>query len=880
MMKYYRNASILFCIALTTISISVFTNSGGPPLANTAAPGDGNCTGCHSGSLITSGTDWNNFSITSTIPGTGYVPGTTYTITITHTVSGISRWGFQATVLNSSNAMAGTIINTNTSQMGTGTSGGKTYISHNSGGNSGSGTRTWTFDWTAPNPGVGTITVYAVVNAANNNSSTSGDQIYAKSVSFNQQGQAPPTAVIANDRDSICAGESIQFNGSGTNNPTSYSWLFSGGTPQNTNQQNPLVTYANAGSFTARLITTNSFGSSSPVTKTIVVKPKPTASVSPAGPVTVCGNDSVLLSSSTSTGTQYLWSPGNATTSGIYAKNTGNYSVLITAPNGCSTQSNTVTVTQRNKPSVTLQANRTTTCSNDSVTFTALPAGLTAYQFKTLGVQLQNSSSHQYKTLLLLPLSNVYVIATDSFGCKSDSTNGVNVVVQTAPAGPATVSCDSIAQNFIRFRWSSVSSALGYEISTDSGRTWNTPSSGNLGLTHSISGLNQATRITLFARAILLGPVCTRSMPGIGSCVTPGCVNITYNLAYDSVKTVCAVATTDTATVTITNSNVSAYFYRVDEVNASGNVIRTVIPFGATPAVRVPLQPTGIHRFRISLYDAALLGCDTARQTFVIRTQQEAVNAPVIQLNKPGLAYCNDEDVIITTLQLPGKSVYQLYKYNNLLFTGSSLSWTLSPAQAEDGAVFRVVALDTITNCPQISNGAIIQRKPSFVASFTANQLSLPWQVEFNDSSSQSVSRKWYFGDGGTDTARTSIHNYASIGVYDVTLITSDADACTSDSVPVQITVLPLSVGYNLNKSLIHFYPNPAKGELYLESEEDIQSVYFTSIHGSLVQVDYSYDGQLKYWFNLNELSDGVYLLHVRSKSDTFIRSFKVIVAH
>ncbi|MFN9520073.1 MAG: hypothetical protein ACK574_10140, partial [Bacteroidota bacterium] len=119
MTKLYTRATLLCVGIILAISTTVFTNTGGAPSGNTAAPGDGNCTGCHSGSLITSGADWNNFTITSTVPVGGYVPGTTYTITISHTQSGINKWGFQATVLNSSNAMAGSIINTNTSQMST-----------------------------------------------------------------------------------------------------------------------------------------------------------------------------------------------------------------------------------------------------------------------------------------------------------------------------------------------------------------------------------------------------------------------------------------------------------------------------------------------------------------------------------------------------------------------------------------------------------------------------------------------------------------------------------------------------------------------------------------------------------------------------------------
>lgn len=876
MNRLYMRATLLCMGILLAISSTVFTNTGGAPAGRTAAPGEGNCTGCHSGSLITSGADWNNFTITSNIPVTGYVPGSTYTITISHTQSGINKWGFQATVLNSSNTMAGTIVNTNTLQMSTQTSGGKTYIGQNSGGTSGSGTKSWSFDWTAPNPGVGSITVYAVVNASNNNSSDAGDLIYARNVSFTQQGQGPPVATIVSSRDTICAGDTIQFSGSGTNNPLSYSWLLTGGTPPNSTQQNPRVVYANAGTFTARLIATNSFGSSAPVFKTIVVKPRPTATISPAGSVTVCGNDSVLLTASSNIGTQFVWSPGGLTTSSIYAKNTDNYRVSITA-NGCTTTSNSVAVTKRTRPSVTLVSNKASTCSNDTVIFTASPSGLASYQFKQLGFTLQNSSSNELKTLLLLaPFSNVYVIGTDSEGCKSDSSNSTSVFVQLAPLGP-TVTCDSVSLSFIRFRWTPVSSALGYEVSIDSGRTWTTPTSGNTGLTHSLSGLPQSTRFTLFVRAIISGFTCTRSMVGIGSCQTAGCTTITYNLNYDSVRQVCAGLSSDTATVTVSGANVNPYVYRVEEVSENGTVLRVVIPFSALPNMRLPLLPNGINRFRINLYDVALRGCDTVRKTIVIRTQQSPALPVALNFNKPSQIYCSNDTAILSTTALPEKQVYELYRNNALLFTGTATTWILPAFLSADGSVFRVVAKDTVQGCLLVSDARLLTRKPQYVSLFSYEQTGAT-NITFTDTTPASVSRLWLFGDGNVDTAKVTTHTYAAFGDYDVALITRDIDQCVSNSGAVTITVLPTSVGSVLQASGIQVYPIPAKGQLTIESNEPMQSVTLTTLTGQLADLTYIHDDNLKKVLNLNMLSESVYFIHIKCQTDVLARKYKLVI--
>jgi gliding motility-associated-like protein len=54
----------------------------------------------------------------------------------------------------------------------------------------------------------------------------------------------------------------------------------------------------------------------------------------------------------------------------------------------------------------------------------------------------------------------------------------------------------------IRFRWNAVANATGYEVSTDNGSTWMTPSSGTAGLTHTVSGLQVGQTVSLLARAL------------------------------------------------------------------------------------------------------------------------------------------------------------------------------------------------------------------------------------------------------------------------------------------------------------------------------------------------------------------------------------------
>jgi PKD repeat protein len=66
----------------------------------------------------------------------------------------------------------------------------------------------------------------------------------------------------------------VQFNDSSLNSPTSWSWTFGDGNPTNSTQQNPLHTYAPAGTYNVTLTATNTAGSAA-LTRTsyIVVSP-------------------------------------------------------------------------------------------------------------------------------------------------------------------------------------------------------------------------------------------------------------------------------------------------------------------------------------------------------------------------------------------------------------------------------------------------------------------------------------------------------------------------------------------------------------------------------------------------------------------------------
>lgn len=149
-------------------------SASGSVTGRTGAPGELNCTSCHAGTAQTGDTE-NSFILLNSVPAavTTYVPGATYTAALTMT-SNPAKKGFQATVLDASDNMAGTFVATATTAI-SGTT--RKYANHKSTSNT-STVSTWLWSWTAPATDAGDVTFYVATNKANANNNDSGDIIY------------------------------------------------------------------------------------------------------------------------------------------------------------------------------------------------------------------------------------------------------------------------------------------------------------------------------------------------------------------------------------------------------------------------------------------------------------------------------------------------------------------------------------------------------------------------------------------------------------------------------------------------------------------------------------------------------------------------------
>ncbi|MEL6535950.1 MAG: M43 family zinc metalloprotease [Bacteroidota bacterium] len=79
-------------------------------------------------------------------------------------------------------------------------------------------------------------------------------------VTFSSSTPQAPVAAFSANTTTINAGESIFFTDASTGNPTAWSWSFPGGTPATSTAQNPIVGFANPGTYTVNLTASNAQG--------------------------------------------------------------------------------------------------------------------------------------------------------------------------------------------------------------------------------------------------------------------------------------------------------------------------------------------------------------------------------------------------------------------------------------------------------------------------------------------------------------------------------------------------------------------------------------------------------------------------------------------
>ncbi len=84
-----------------------------------------------------------------------------------------------------------------------------------------------------------------------------------------------PEAAFSASSQEIWAGDTVWFFDQSTNNPTLWTWLFQGGEPNYSNQQNPYVVYPGSGTYTVNMMARNTYGADNLIKEGYIVVSAP-----------------------------------------------------------------------------------------------------------------------------------------------------------------------------------------------------------------------------------------------------------------------------------------------------------------------------------------------------------------------------------------------------------------------------------------------------------------------------------------------------------------------------------------------------------------------------------------------------------------------------
>jgi PKD repeat protein len=140
----------------------------------------------------------------------------------------------------------------------------------------------------------------------------------------------PMVSINANSN-TVCTNATVTF-ADLSSNTTSWQWMFPGGNPSSSTQQNPVVTYSQPGTYSVMLTASNSYGSQSVMRYNYI-----TVDAAPVTPViTVSGN---ILTSTNAYSYEWYYNNSllpNSNSRQINATFDGYYSVKVFSAGGCS----------------------------------------------------------------------------------------------------------------------------------------------------------------------------------------------------------------------------------------------------------------------------------------------------------------------------------------------------------------------------------------------------------------------------------------------------------------------------------------------------------------------------------------------------------------
>lgn len=259
----------------------------------------------------------------------------------------------------------------------------------------------------------------------------------------------PPTAEFSASTSEGCSPLSVQFTDESSPNTTHWNWTFQGGNPANSNLQNPVVTYANAGSYDVTLVVSNTAGQDT-ITRTsfIQVNTLPTTgfNVQVDGPnVTLSNTGTGATTTDWQIQDNGLMNLQGQTVSYTFSAN-GTYSIRQINTNDCGSNNLEQFVTISAYPVAGFIGNANGNCAPVSISFSNTSVNSTDFNW-TFENGNPATSTEQNPTVIFTEPGEYQISLTSSNQYGSNTTSQA-IIILGLPAPEFSVSLNSFTATF------------------------------------------------------------------------------------------------------------------------------------------------------------------------------------------------------------------------------------------------------------------------------------------------------------------------------------------------------------------------------------------------------------------------------------------------
>lgn len=638
----------------------------------------------------------------------------------------------------------------------------------------------------------------------------------------------PPVAAFDANPTEGCTPLMVFFDDQSSNNPTSWSWSFPGGTPSSSTAQNPVVNYNNPGTYSVTLTVSNAQGSNSITMNNLI-----TVNQDPVANFDYQLDENVVdFENLSQFGDSYEWDFGDGETSTvtnpihIYNED-GEYTVTLTTFNECGSDTYTVEITIVTAPFADFDSSDPEGCSPFEVDFYNFSSD-NAVSFLWSFPGGIPSTSTAFEPTVLYETPGVYHVTLTAYNSAGEDTYTALNYVEVYPnpeaafsyvANGLSVTFNSSASTGDSFFWTFGDG----QTSTQANPTHVYASGGNYTVTLTVTNvcgtdnISQTVNVTGAPVADFVANIESGCVPlvvqftstSLGNPTsfnwvfqggTPGTSTlpnplITYNSPgqFDVQLTVSNVAGSNTLLLTdfievgsLPHSDFDYFIngLQVTFSNQSQNSTGSIWLFGDGEQSNQN-NPTHVYNddgvYTVTLIAVGTCGNDTSTAQITIQTPPQA-----------GFSHDQISDCTPAVVSFTNESSEN----------ATSFLWTFeggspSTSTAENPVVTYAVAGEfDVTLIAYSPAGAdtsfwsdLISVGASPAAAFLLNTNGTT--VTFQNQSENADTYIWLFGDGQNSTEESPVHTYSSFGVYEVWMIATND--CGSDTmiVVIELSTVP-----------------------------------------------------------------------------------------